>query len=80
MKFKFTLILLSLVLLSSCAFNQNKDEVEVLKKTIDFEDVYWYAERASAAYRSETEIKKAFSDVTHVVDVLDKKIRFFIFF
>ncbi|MCB1984220.1 MAG: lipase family protein [Burkholderiales bacterium] len=82
----FVSITVLLLLFSGCSANQ-KDTVsqrdagaqapEVVK-AIDFDEVQWYAKRASTAYNTEAEIRAAFPDTVRVSQVGNTQVQYFL--
>ncbi|MBY4677411.1 lipase family protein [Marinobacterium arenosum] len=50
----------------------------MISKTIDFKQVDWYAQRASAAYQSEAQIRAQFPDTVRVATVADEDVQYFL--
>ena len=82
----FISIIALFILFAGCSANQ-KDTVsqreagvqapEVVK-AIDFDEVQWYAKRASAAYNTETEIRAVFPDTVRVTQVGNTQVQYFL--
>lgn len=75
-----------LLLLTACSMNQKdtmtqKDagaKAPEVVKAIDFDEVQWYAKRASAAYNTEAEIRAAFPDTVRVNQVGNTQVQYFL--
>ncbi|MDH5480337.1 MAG: lipase family protein [Nitrosomonas sp.] len=67
-------------LLAGCSIHQSAiaGDGHYTADTIDFNEVKWYAQRASAAYNSAKQIKAAFPDTVRVVQVRDSKVQYFL--
>lgn len=61
------------VILMSC---HKSNQLEVAK--INFSDVQWYADRASAAYQTEQEIRRAFPATVRVTTVANTNVQYFL--
>lgn len=57
-----------------------QQKIPDVAKTIDFNSVRWYAERASAAYKTEDEIKASFPDTVRVNQNGKTKVQYFLEF
>ncbi|MCP5244554.1 MAG: lipase family protein [Burkholderiales bacterium] len=82
----FVSMIASLMVFAGCSANQ-KDTVaqreagsqaQEVAKAIDFDEVQWYAKRASAAYNTEAEIRAAFPDTVRVVQVGNTRVQYFL--
>ena len=76
----FVSIIALLLLLSGCRVNLKDTEVQIpeVARTVDFDEVQWFAKRASAAYSTEDEIKAAFPDTVRVQQVGNTKVQYFL--
>jgi predicted lipase len=66
-------VLITVFLISGCGVKNSMEQ-----QTVNFEQIKWYAQRASAAYQSEEAIKKAFPDTTRITTIKGTKVQYFI--
>jgi len=67
------------LMLGACSHNSRHEPLQgESMKIVDFKNIQWYAQRASAAYKSKSQIKDLYPNTIRVTEVDDTEVQYFL--